>query len=429
MSELADRQIMNKCHTHHDLANKYQYMQITPYYAPAWGFGGPVRLMFEYARWMADKGFRTFIITGDVSHDYQRIIPKSETLYGVHIIRVRVYLRRLVRKSIVLLSPAMLVLAIWRVLRARCKVVVHICEVRGLTPLYGVSVKILFPKKVVLVHSAFGMLHYKKSKRRQIYDRIFLRPLLRCMDLALAQNEHEVKQYRDYLLRYGVNENHRIVLFPLHAGTREIESDSSGKAVELDRAILRKKYSIPKSAFVLIFLGRLHPSKGILRAIDAFLQFSKGYVGRSIFLIVGRDDGMQQKISDVIKASDATSSIRIVNDIYDERFEYYALADLFVGFPTIEEETMLASVEALSCGTPILVSREADIPFVEQGGAGFVIDFSVEEAADRISRVANQPPLFRCRAISMANRYFSESAARHKFIELIKNKPDLTNGA
>ena len=120
-------------------------------------------------------------------------------------------------------------------------------------------------------------------------------------------------------------------------------------------------------------------------------------------MIVGRDDGFQQEIFDRIRNAGALSNIQIVNNVYSDRFEYYSLADVFLGFPTIYEETMLASIEALSCGNPAIVSREADMPFVQEEGAGFVIDFSVYSAVEKIKLIMAHPSRYRENALRVAS--------------------------
>lgn len=400
-----------------------QYMQLMYTYAPAWGFGGPTRIMYDYARWMVDATSRTIVIAGDINHDYSPIKLKSEVMQGIHIRRIPVYWRHLVKRGLNCVSPSMLLNAAWWVMRSRSRVVIHLGELRSPVFLYAAILKRIFPKKVVLIHSAFGMLHFKSSRIRRIYDSLFMGLMLRSIDVALAQNEHEASCYQEYFKRYKVAGG-IITLLPLHVAKPELICARSVDGIEKERTPLRKKYAVPDDAFVLIFLGRLHPAKGIIRAIDAFLQFSKEHSGPTYLLIVGRDDGFQQQVSDYIRECGAISSIRIVNDVYEDRFEYYTLADMFIGFPTIYEETMLSSVEALSCGTPVLVSREADMPFVEEEGAGFVIDFTVNAATKRIHQIAAQPGLFRSLAFKVAEQHFSETAARNSFIAILNQSTD-----
>ncbi len=109
-----------------------------------------------------------------------------------------------------------------------------------------------------------------------------------------------------------------------------------------------------------------------------------------------------------------------MNNVYETRFDYYFLADAFLGFPTIYEETMLASIEAMACGTPIVVSREADIPFVEEERAGLVIDFDVPTAAKAMAAVIGDLSAFQVNARSVAARYFNGTAAAAKLRALFQ---------
>jgi hypothetical protein len=86
-------------------------------------------------------------------------------------------------------------------------------------------------------------------------------------------------------------------------------------------------------------------------------------------------------------------------------------ADGFPGLPTIFEETMLASVETLSCGTPVILSSEADMPYVADGGSGFVVEFSVGRVVGCMAQIAADQGGFRSRARSIADARFSEAAA------------------
>ena len=382
-------------------------------YAPAWGFGGPIRLMYEYARWLAEEGCKVITFTGDVHHDYTRLTPSREVLDGITIERIPIAWRHLVRYNINLVSPAMLFRSARLIYRSTGPVIIHICEMRGLVPLYGTLLKRLFPSRVTLVHSAFGMLHHKRSRLRDVYDRIVLAPQLRSIDLGLAQNKHEQNRYREIFARVGAR-NSQTKLFPLHMENRE-NPTSDGK--EPCRHQLRQRYQIDQNALVVMFLGRLHPEKGIQRTIDAFLKFRTDWAQPSYLLIIGRDDGEQAKIEAHIQAHQAEDHIRIINNVYQERFDYYTLADVFVGFPTIYEETMLASVEALGCSTPVLVSQEADIPFVEQEQAGFVINFDLDVASTHLRMIAENLGDYRRRAASTATRHFSEHSARRRFLE------------
>jgi len=396
------------------------YLQLTNMYAPAWGYGGPIRVMFEYAQWMS-RAFQVAVFTSDIHHDFSRIPVKSETINGVPIYRSRLAFPRLA-KWVYLHSLLMWVRAAQRIRSSPGPAIVHFSDLRGMVTFYALLLKLLFPAQVTLVHSAFGSLHYKRSVRRKLYDLLFMTPFVRLVDLRLVQNEHERDVYAKICRDHGVRNPSGIILFPLHLDRvpqdpmRFTESGKNHGAVR----DVRRAYGILQDALVFLFLGRLHPAKGILRMIDPFLEFSRSCARETLLLIVGRDDGFQTKVEEHIIRSQAQKRIRIVNNVYETRFDYYFLADAFLGFPTIYEETMLASIEAMACATPIIVSREADTPFVEEERAGLVIDFDVRTAAEAMVEVTQDLDSFQVNARRVVARHFNGAEAAAKLRALFQ---------
>lgn len=397
---------------------KIEYLQLAYTYAPAWGFGGPTRLMFEYARWISSTpGYRVKVIAGDVFHDYSAVKNKKELLGGVDITRVSVYFKALIKKGFNFVSPMMFLLAFYKIYASQNTFILHIAEFRSPVFLYAAILKSCFPKKVFLIHSAFGMLHFKKSNVRKFYDFFFLRYMLLAVDVGLAQNEHEKYIYERHLSKYKLPID-KVKLYPLHTSVSDISTLYVGSEYKVN---LRKKYDIPSSDLVFIFLGRLHPSKGILRTIKVFENFINSSPISAKLLLVGRDDGHQSTIQDYIDKNNLDKSIKIIGNVYENRFEYYALSDLFIAFPTIFEETMLSSIEALATGTPVLVSREADIPYVNDFGGGLVIDFSEEKALNSIYKIFNDLDVYSLKSRELSQKYFLEEAAKYSFLGLVEN--------
>ena len=396
------------------------YLQLTNMYVPSWGYGGPVRLLFGYARWMV-REFPVLVLTGDVHHDFTRIPLKSETIEGIEIERHAVYFPRLL-KRFYFISPRMWVRAAMRIRSFSGPAIVHFSEMRGMVPLYALLLKLLFGKRVTLVHSAFGSLHYKRSLRRRIYDAAFLKAFVRLVDLRLVQSEHERDAYREICRKSAMDGQSQIVLLPLHLdGDASLPgrfTDSGKNATAVKE--MRREYGIPGDALVFLFLGRLHPAKGILRMMEAYREFARSSPRESLLLIVGRDDGYQRQVAEYILRNRLEHSVQIINNVYENRFDYYFLADVFLGFPTIFEETMLASIEAMACGTPIVVSREADIPYVEEERAGRVIEFDVRRAVEAMEVVTRNLDSMAVNAREVVANHFSEAAAMMKLTAVFR---------
>jgi glycosyltransferase involved in cell wall biosynthesis len=339
----------------------------------------------------------------------------------VTICRHKLFFPNLARKSIYLLSPSMWIQAANQIYRSRGPAIVHFSVFRGLVPLYAMLLKLLFRNRVTLVHSAFGSLHYKRAVHRGLYDAVFLKLFVRLVDLRLAQNDHERGAYQRICRIKDASGQTKVVLFPLHVEgfpldpTRFTESGKNRTAV---RGV-RRAFGIPEDAVVCLFLGRLNPAKGILRMIDAYLEFSRSCPRETLLLIVGHDDGFQSQTQQYILDKGIQNRVRIINNVFETRFDYYFLADLFLGFPTIFEETMLASLEAMACGTPVIVSKEADVPFVDDEQAGHIIDFDPATAAKAMTDVINNLQAFQISARRVASSHFDGTAASRNLRALI----------
>jgi len=399
------------------------YLQFTDTYAPAWGHGGPVRLMFDYAQWLRSD-FQVDVYTSDVYHDFSRIPIRREIIGGiggVSVHRHKLFFPRLAKNSIYLHSPLLCMQAAKQIYRSRGPAIVHFSVLRGLVPLYAMLLKLLFRKRVTLIHSAFGSLHYKRALHRKVYDALVMKFFVRLVDLRLAQNDHEREVYHRICSENGRSDQSQVVLFPLHLDGTPIDRSrftESGKDLTAVKEV-RKAYDIPEGAVVFLFLGRLNPAKGILRMIDAYLEFSLSRPRQTLLLIVGHDDGLQAQTEQYILRKGIQNKVRIINNVYETRFDYYFLADLFLGFPTIFEETMLASLEAMACGTPIIVSREADVPFVEEERAGHVIDFDLSTSARAMTDVMDNLPMFQVNARRTA-LHFDQLHLGPKLLDLFR---------
>lgn len=395
---------------------KKLYIQVMTTYAPAWGFGGPLRIMYDYALWMAEE-MEVKVFTCNLNHDFKEFEPSSIEIFPFEIKRYKIFFKQFAKKNWNFISPILLFQLLLEIKKSKKKIILHICEFRGFIPLYIIIIKKLFGTKVLLIHSAFGMLHDKESVFRHVYDRFFLKLFLQSIDTCLVQNDHEENEYHKYLKKNTLKYYPSIKLFPLHISNTWIEENFfilGSKNKEIVK-LLRRKYSLKEEIKIFIFLGRLHKEKGILRVIEVFLNYLKISKLDCQLLIIGRDDGHKTNIEKYILENQAEKRIKIVTDVYDHRFEYYFLSDIFMGFPTIYEETMLASLEALSCGTPVIVSNEASIPFLVNNRSGFVIEYSIQNAIEAINSIIEKLDYFQINALILANNMFLSKTAKEKF--------------
>lgn len=376
-----------------------------------------MRLMLDYAVWMLPS-CKVYVLTGNITDDYSEYQNVNEVIMGVNIFRFKVFFKTAAKRNINIVSPLLLWKAFLIVLNSQDKVVLHVCELRGIITLYALLLKLLFSSRVKLVHSAFGMLHEKNSLIRQVYDFIFLKKILSNIALDLVQNKHEEDVFNK-MVNSHIQKKVPVLLTPLHFTINKEQSIPKTKMGDIKK-ILRTKYEIPREALVFIFLGRFCAEKGILRTIDAFSKFKESKKN-SFLIIAGKDFNYKGKITQYVQNNNLTEAVKLVDNISSERFEYYSLSDIFIAFPIIYEETMLASVEALSCGTPIIVSKEADIPYVAENSAGFVIDYSVRSATIAMDIISNELQIFETNAYNVALKYFQDLQHKEQLTKALVN--------
>lgn len=349
-------------------------LQVNLSYAPAWGHGGPPRVLFDYAKELVKRGHQVTSFTTD-SLDAGRIGVSRRTLEGVDI-----WYYRNLSNWLAWRKRRCLPLGLWWALLTRLQDydVVHLCECRSYThAVMGVALRW---NRVPLVHSAFGSLPRRRNGIKTIYDYFFTKPLLKRAAALLAQTRHEAAVY----LQYGAPKGRiKLLLLPVEAPR---------SALKANRSAFREQLGVESDAIVVLFLGRLHPSKGVPGLVHIFGQAAQKD-SRLHMVIVGREDGNTAEIRNAISTDGLERRVTVLGPQYgEERFQTYAASDLFIFRAAIYEETSLASLEALASGTPALVSDRSEVPYLEEYGAGWMLPGDDEpEWVRRILAFAKMP--------------------------------------
>ena len=124
----------------------------------------------------------------------------------------------------------------------------------------------------------------------------------------------------------------------------------------------------------LLFLGRLHEKKGCDLLINAFAARRKSNAGPPLSLVIAgpcADDAYLRRLKAL--ARESGDSIVFPGMLSgDAKWGALSAADAFV-LPSHQENFGIAVVEALACGTPVLISNKINIwREIEGDGAGYV---------------------------------------------------------
>ncbi len=148
-------------------------------------------------------------------------------------------------------------------------------------------------------------------------------------------------------------------------------SGTSGDAVA-QRAEFLLRYPELQGKRVLLFLGRIHPKKGVDLLVDAFAAVAAGDPQLHL-AIVGPDAGGEREPLERRATELAPGRVTWTGMLSGAlKWGAFRSADAFV-LPSHQENFGIAVAEALSCGVPVLISDKVNIwREIEASGAGLV---------------------------------------------------------
>lgn len=331
---------------------------ITPYFAPAWGYGGPPKLLWEFAKVMVGRGHRVDVVTTDAL-DTSRAPAGRQTIDGITVNRFKNLTNRLAWQQKIFLPVGLGQFLNQTVDQSDfvfCSDLRHPLNILAFracqahpTP-YGVA--------------AFGELSIARDWKqlpKKIYDSWYGKPMLRQAKLLFAQTESEQLGYRSM-----IGEHTGIVVWPLAIDLTPFLS--------LPRfGTFRHRYHLGAADLLLLFVGRFHLYKGIDRLIGAVSQL-RHPLPRLKLVLVGRDDGALAKLKQQIRQLNLDGRVLFTGPLYNEEvIAAYRDADLFALTPTHDEETPLAGIMALAAGCPVVVTKNASIPWLDDYQAGITL--------------------------------------------------------
>ncbi len=152
------------------------------------------------------------------------------------------------------------------------------------------------------------------------------------------------------------------------------------------RGPFRERHGIPKSARVALFLGRLHPKKGLEILLPAF---AKAALDHDYYLIVAgpHEVHYRAKLESTVEALGLKARVLFIGQVLGaEKIAAFANADLFV-LPSHQESFGIAVIEALAAGLPVLISDQVNLHTeISQAKVGGVLPLDVDVWARELGR-------------------------------------------
>lgn len=385
---------------------------VTSYFAPAWAYGGPPKVLFTLAKELVKLGMNIHVITTDSLGDSRSPISE-EDMSGIHIHRYRTISNTLSYKTKFFYVPQLL---------SKTKAILNKADFVLFSDIRSIFNWHLSTytseKKIPYGIFAFGEIPYGngiKSVIKRIFDMLWVQDFVQKAKFRFAQTRHEQKMYS--LIYHMKRENCHLFSLPI--------DDKTTKPNKKIIQNFKKKWKVEDDDIVLLFIGRIHYLKGIDIAICALETFIRN--NRHIkFLIVGRDDGFLPQLQNQIP-KDIENNIIFTGPLYNNEVKaVFQISSCFIITPRHFEETSIASLEALAHGVPVVVTYEAEIPFLEKYQAGYVVKNRQSDIIGSVGKIIYQSQKDKQHLGENAKRFIKENygaktSALH-FLSIISNE-------
>ncbi|MEI8185387.1 MAG: glycosyltransferase [Chlorobiaceae bacterium] len=159
-----------------------------------------------------------------------------------------------------------------------------------------------------------------------------------------------------------------------------------------ERKLARERFEIEDDKTLVLFVGRLHPSKqpeAVVAAAKAIRDAGRHNIR---FAIVG-DGELEEQVRHDIGIADIQDICKVYN--WMDPLEAYFAADLLV-MPSLYEGFGLVALEALATGVPVLRSRTGGSEkMIIEGKTGFCCGTDIPGFIDILMRILSHPEQLR----------------------------------
>ena len=143
---------------------------------------------------------------------------------------------------------------------------------------------------------------------------------------------------------------------------------------------------------LVLFLGRLHPKKGLDLLIPAFETIRRLVADVQLAIVGPENDRFGQQVRAWVTERRLTDSVHFVGHLEGaDVIQAYVDADVFV-LPSYTENFGMTVVEAMACALPVVISDQVNIHAeVVQSGAGLVTRCDAAEVAEAVIELLADP--------------------------------------
>lgn len=163
----------------------------------------------------------------------------------------------------------------------------------------------------------------------------------------------------------------------------------------------------PGAAPRFIFWGRLHPRKGLDRALDIFSKVQQAYPMATLS-IIGPDGGAKQQLEEQVRR-DRLRGVSFEGPMARDAIFLKARNYSFYLQPSLEEGAAMSVIEAMQLGLVPLVTPVGEIPAYCENGRNALLIHDNDSAVASVQRLLQDERLYRAVSTAAANTWRNSS--------------------
>ena len=352
-------------------------LQITPTLHPTISFGGGSIVAWELGRALARNGNRVTIISTDAG-DAGRTPSGRFTQDEIEVVRVR-NLSNSLAHQFKLFLPLINPTTIRKEVQESD--VVHLHDFRTILNL--VTGQIAIDEGLPIVVQPHGTIrsdYLGRSSLKNLVDVMTSNRIASRMDAWIALSELE----KDHLIQFGIHRS------KIHVLPNGIEMDQFHN--DMGKAKAKQLLGIDENKKILLFIGRIHPIKGIDLLIDSMADILK-QEKNSMAIIAGPDDGALPKLKDKVREQGLSDHVVFKGIVIgEEKTRLLRAADAFI-LPSKKEAFPISLLEACAAGLPIITTDNSDVARGINGICGLTVDRVINDFTEAILKIIRDKDL------------------------------------
>ena len=234
--------------------------------------------------------------------------------------------------------------------------------------------------RVKISHTHTPISTWRINKFKRLIDKLFYAWIVnKFSDKEVALTKVAQKQKEDEGIREG-----KLIVIPNAINIPELVVGYNDKVNFRDE--IKKRYSIPQSAYIYGCVGRLTDEKGHEVAVKAFKEFcaSEPFHKKKYYLLIAGGGANEEKLRSLAKKIGVSDRV-IITGVFERKdlVKYYSAMDTFI-FPSLAEGFGFVLIEAMYFELPVICS---DLDVLKEVGGEMITYFragSDEDLSDKM---------------------------------------------